>query len=88
VQGYALAGVEYGSQCYCGGNPWDSDNVYRLGPSVNCFTRCKGDRDTFCGGPWALSVYLTGNLDGYFEWEPIDYLKNSLYGQFFTCVPH
>jgi hypothetical protein len=63
VQGYPLAGLEDADECYCGGNTWDSDNVYRLGPADNCNTRCKGDASAFCGGSWALSVYLTDTLD-------------------------
>ena len=50
---YGLAGLEYGSQCYCG-------NGLQSGSSLgqkNCNTPCKGNSSEICGGSSALSVY-------------------------------
>ena len=50
---YALAGVEYGSECYCGS---PSTPLTLVDPSA-CNTKCKGASDQNCGGTWRLSVY-------------------------------
>jgi hypothetical protein len=50
-QGFAYAGVQYGSQCFCG-------NSYgRYGPAENCDMRCAGNAGEFCGGFWANNIY-------------------------------
>lgn len=48
--GNSLAGLEYGSQCFCG-------DALRLGPSNNCNMPCAGNAAETCGGGNALSVY-------------------------------
>jgi hypothetical protein len=53
-QGYEYAGVQYGSQCFCG----DSFGTY--GPSSACTMPCSGNSNETCGGVWANSVYKTG----------------------------
>jgi hypothetical protein len=55
--GFAYAGIQYGSQCYCG-------NSYgRFGQIAenNCNTSCGGDSGRNCGGTWANSVFKTSN---------------------------
>ncbi|KAK3940029.1 WSC domain-containing protein, partial [Diplogelasinospora grovesii] len=53
AQGFRLAGVEYGSQCFCGNVLLDS---WLLGDSI-CDSPCSGDSTESCGGNWALSVW-------------------------------
>ncbi len=50
--GFAVAGLEYAEECYCG----------REVPPVEiaakkCSTPCAGDPSVMCGGPYALSIY-------------------------------
>ncbi len=50
-RGYAYAGTQYGSYCFCGA-------AYgRTGPSSDCTMTCAGDASQICGGPYANSVY-------------------------------
>lgn len=51
--GYALAGTEYGGQCYCGNELVGSQHL----DGGKCEMPCEGDASQFCGGSWALSVY-------------------------------
>ncbi|OAA38041.1 hypothetical protein NOR_06786 [Metarhizium rileyi] len=51
--GFALAGTEYGGQCYCGNELVGSK---KLDDSA-CNVSCEGDKSDKCGGGWALSVY-------------------------------
>lgn len=49
--GFKYAGVQYGSQCFCG-------NEYgKYGPADNCDMKCSGDASKVCGGTWANSIY-------------------------------
>lgn len=52
--GFAFAGLQYGSQCFCG-------NRYgRFGRASNCDMKCSGDPSQICGGFWANSIYAVG----------------------------
>ncbi|KAM4054693.1 WSC domain-containing protein [Hirsutella rhossiliensis] len=51
--GYALAGTEYGGQCYCGNELVGSQHL----DDGKCEMPCEGDASQVCGGGWALSVY-------------------------------
>lgn len=54
AKGFALAGTQHGTQCWCG-------NSYgRHGKATNCDTPCDGNPAEKCGGDWALSVYFLG----------------------------
>uniref|UniRef100_A0A3B3SB58 WSC domain containing 1 n=1 Tax=Paramormyrops kingsleyae TaxID=1676925 RepID=A0A3B3SB58_9TELE len=50
--GYQFAGLEYGSECYCG-NRVGSSRVRE----EDCNLDCKGERGSPCGGVGRLSVY-------------------------------
>ncbi|CAE7266592.1 BXL3 [Symbiodinium sp. CCMP2456] len=50
---FALAGTEFGSECYCG----DKLNTGTPHMSVNCSTACNGDGKQQCGGFWSISVF-------------------------------
>ncbi|WWC85175.1 uncharacterized protein L201_000032 [Kwoniella dendrophila CBS 6074] len=52
-----LAGLEFSGECYCG-------NVLGNGASLNsksnsCYMTCNGDSGRLCGGPGALSLYVS-----------------------------
>lgn len=50
-RGFAYAGTQYGSYCFCG-------NEYgKSGPAANCNVPCAGNARELCGGAWANSVY-------------------------------
>jgi WSC domain len=50
-QGFAYAGTQYGTYCFCG-------NAYgRSGAATNCNAACGGNPAEMCGGGWANSVY-------------------------------
>lgn len=59
--GYAYAGTEIGTQCFCG-------NAYGIyGTSLGCIDPCAGNSAETCGGTNASSVYGTGvdaSVDG------------------------
>ena len=60
--GYTVAGMEYGTQCYC-------DDAMKNGPSPapasDCSFPCPGNAAEFCGAGDRLSVYYTGTLTIY-----------------------
>ena len=47
---FPLAGLEYGTECYCGGP------VVTVG-ATGCTSTCGGNAAEQCGGSWRLSVY-------------------------------
>ncbi|KAF2102406.1 WSC-domain-containing protein, partial [Rhizodiscina lignyota] len=53
---YTYAGIEYGSQCYCG-NTLASAAAPKAGELGSCNMPCNGNSTQFCGGNWALSSY-------------------------------
>ncbi|CAD5222825.1 unnamed protein product [Bursaphelenchus okinawaensis] len=58
--GARLAGVEYGSECFCG----NDIDIIDLKPDANSSIceeyRCPGNEKQFCGGFNAISLYSTG----------------------------
>ncbi|CAA7260364.1 unnamed protein product [Cyclocybe aegerita] len=55
AHGYAIAGVEFRSECYCG-NELADDVTHQVGEE-RCWLRCTGDPREYCGGAGALGVY-------------------------------
>ncbi|KAL8809186.1 MAG: hypothetical protein Q9200_003633 [Gallowayella weberi] len=57
--GYSVAGMEFGSECYCG-------NALINGPAVaaasQCDKPCSGNAAQKCGGASRMSVFYTGEL--------------------------
>ncbi|KAG9017302.1 hypothetical protein FRB93_007415 [Tulasnella sp. JGI-2019a] len=49
--GYAYAGVEYSTECYCG------TSMTNMATSSACSSTCGGDSSKICGGSWAINVY-------------------------------
>jgi hypothetical protein len=50
----AVAGLEYGSECYCG-TLADIENTLVSG---ECKMACSGDSSQVCGGPNAINIYI------------------------------
>jgi hypothetical protein len=58
--GKSYAGVQNGSECWCGtSNPPNASPPYGL-RTGECTTPCAGDAAVACGGTWRNSVYRTG----------------------------
>jgi WSC domain len=55
--GYTYAGVQYGTQCFCG------DSYGKYGSSSGCNMKCSGNSSETCGGTWANDIYSTGAAD-------------------------
>merc|ERR1711962_1654099 len=53
-KGYTYAGVEYGYQCFCGNTPPPSSKIL---PQSQCWYKCYGDPDQYCGGFHTMNVY-------------------------------
>jgi len=53
-QGFALAGLEATSQCFCGNSIADSSIPVDLS---TCNTQCNGNNSQSCGGIWRISIY-------------------------------
>ncbi|WVF71754.1 hypothetical protein IAT40_006562 [Kwoniella sp. CBS 6097] len=73
-QGYPLAGVEYGSECYCGAVL--SNGASLNNPSNNCNVKCTGASDLKCGGPRALNLFVNqagaSGLSGDYASKPVN----------------
>ncbi|TCD60273.1 G- protein-coupled receptor [Steccherinum ochraceum] len=63
-KGFKLAGIEVGSECYCG-NDFENGEGYKIDDSV-CNQRASGSSD-IGGGKWALSVYQASMIS-----KPVD----------------
>ncbi|KAF8464887.1 WSC domain-containing protein [Kalaharituber pfeilii] len=55
ARGYAFAGLEYASECYCG-DKMTGENPVAVGDE-ECAMICAGDKGMFCGGPSRVEVY-------------------------------
>ncbi|OBZ65507.1 putative fungistatic metabolite [Grifola frondosa] len=60
-QGFSMAGMEYGRECYCG-NTFANGGGAALAAS-SCNFPCAADKANTCGGNWALSLYKQGSVD-------------------------
>lgn len=56
AKGFAVAGTEYGGECFCGNA---LSPLEKLDEGA-CATACKGDANQTCGGSWALTLYAKG----------------------------
>ena len=59
-KGYSIAGLEYGSQCFCG-NSVPARAMPIPGSVGACTERCKGNSSEICGNGNALSLYQKCN---------------------------
>ena len=61
--GFPYAGVQYGSECFCGADPPTDAN--KLADS-SCNMKCSGDQHEICGGYYAMNIYETGIASEYY----------------------
>ncbi|WRT68982.1 uncharacterized protein IL334_005964 [Kwoniella shivajii] len=59
--GYAIAGIEYGNQCFCGSY---LSNGASLTSTATCAVPCPGNSLETCGGYYAMSLYVSTKLNG------------------------
>ncbi|WWD04019.1 hypothetical protein V865_002082 [Kwoniella europaea PYCC6329] len=65
-KGYSYAGLEYGSQCYCGNNLVKPTSV-----TTGCDKPCAGDSKALCGGYNRITVLQkTSTVKARHEWSP------------------
>ena len=50
--GWAIAGVEWSKECFCG-NDIPKERI----ADSNCNRVCSGDSQQICGGGWAMNIY-------------------------------
>merc|ERR1719228_1831848 len=58
VRGYSFAGVNYGSECWCGN---DEPPRSKFAIAADCNMECPGDPSQKCGGGWRMNVYKTNS---------------------------
>lgn len=56
-KGFALAGLEYARECYCGDSYSKEERAPKKGVLGSCGEPCAGDEGEVCGAAGALSVY-------------------------------
>ncbi|PQE21948.1 glycoside hydrolase family 3 protein [Rutstroemia sp. NJR-2017a WRK4] len=56
--GYAYAGVEYSTQCYCGSSI--TNNATQVAATA-CTATCAGNSTQICGGTWFIDIYTISN---------------------------
>ncbi|KAI0338032.1 WSC-domain-containing protein [Trametopsis cervina] len=52
-KGFSMAGVEFGTECYCGNSLANGHNA----TSDQCNMACGGSNSQTCGGNWAINVF-------------------------------
>ncbi|CAK5265078.1 unnamed protein product [Mycena citricolor] len=57
-QGFSMAGVENGNECYCGNS--FSGGTPAAAPVSECSALCTGNSALTCGGGWRIQVYTAG----------------------------
>ena len=66
ARGWALAGVEWYTECFCG-----NEAPTNMISDSECDRPCGGDNAQMCGGAWALNVHdvyhITDGMIFYFE---------------------
>lgn len=63
-QGFAYAGLENKSQCFCASNAPDPARLPPNGTMGQCESACAGNADQICGGYGWVSVYAKCQQDG------------------------
>ena len=58
---YSLAGVQYGTECFCGN---ELAGHAKIASSNDCNMRCPGDKTFFCGAGHRMNVYSTKEPEG------------------------
>ena len=80
-EGYILAGVQYGNECFCG-EKVIKDLANAKIEEDKCNKRCPGSPSEACGGYLTMNIYHTGNVPSkpgpsvlpvpgnFHKWEP------------------
>lgn len=55
--GFLFAGVQYGSECFCGNSEPSIDSKL---PDSSCNMKCPADQKSICGGYFTMNIYETG----------------------------
>ncbi|WVQ99094.1 hypothetical protein IAU59_006226 [Kwoniella sp. CBS 9459] len=58
-KGFAIFGIEYSQECYCGANLANGASLTL--PSTNCNMKCGGS-GAICGGPSALTIFVKDSV--------------------------
>ena len=54
AKNYRFAGVQFGSQCFCGNT---APPFSAVAPEEECNKVCPGDQNQMCGGTWRMNVF-------------------------------
>ncbi|OCF56169.1 hypothetical protein L486_06110 [Kwoniella mangroviensis CBS 10435] len=57
ASGFTFAGLEYGSECYCGNSLANGATLDAF--STQCNMACSGNKGEICGGPNGITLYST-----------------------------
>jgi len=60
--GYNIAGLENGSECYCGNAVSSDGSTYGVGGQAGCTFACGGNSTQLCGGNNVLNLYSKGGV--------------------------
>lgn len=74
--GFQYAGLEYGSECYCGSS---IQNGGHLIDDSSCNMACTADHTQLCGGPGAINVYQSPNAVQKWDRIPDGWTSKSCY---------
>lgn len=64
AKGYVFAGVEYGSECYCGSTMVTSTSPSsgQVATTGDCSKPCSGDSSIMCGGSYRIGIWSYGGV--------------------------
>ena len=60
-EGYSLAGVQFGNECFCGEKSSKDLKIKRV-DEERCNKPCTGEPTEICGGYLTMNIYHTGSL--------------------------
>ena len=60
-EGYSLAGMQFGNECFCGERSLSDLKKHKL-EEQRCDKKCPGDESETCGGYLTMNVYHTGSI--------------------------
>ena len=60
-EGYSLAGMQYGNECFCGEKSIKDLNNFKI-EEEKCNKKCPGAPSEACGGYLTMNIYHTGSV--------------------------
>ena len=60
-EGYSLAGMQFGNECFCGERSINEIKKHKI-EEERCNKKCPGEPSEVCGGYLTMNVYHTGSL--------------------------